>query len=215
MQRGNFVIAVTYSKTEVLQVAGLGALVLHELPTAAALVAMTVAVAGVVLLAIPRMQFGAPAGWRGLGPAAWCGLGAGAAFAVAVISYRAAGLEFMRTGPYSVWYAGGWTILLAQALQSAVICGWMAWRSRPQLLLVFSSWRISAIAGLAGAVASITGVTAYILRPAADVRALSMVEVVLSYLVSRRLMRERISPLEQAGLILVMAGVAGVCLDAR
>ena len=214
MHRGNFVIAVTYSKTEVLQVAFLGALLLHEVPTGLAFLAMTIAVIGVVLLAAPSIPFRADTGLSIIGPVAVFGLGAGSSFALAVIAYRIAGLEFMRTGPYSAWYVGGWTVLLAQLLQTAVICAWMACRSKTELGAVFSSWRVSGLAGLAGAVASITGVVAYILQAAADVRALSMIEVVLSYAVSKRFMHEQVSRTEQLGLILVMAGVVCVCLGA-
>ena len=53
------------------------------------------------------------------------------------------------------------------------------------------------------------------LRPAADVRALGMIEVVSSYLVSRSLMGERILPLEKIGLVLVLLGGIGACLGAR
>ena len=40
-----------------------------------------------------------------------------------------------------------------------------------------------------------------------------MVEVVFSYLVAHRFMRERLAPAEQAGLVLVLAGVAALLLQ--
>ncbi len=39
---------------------------------------------------------------------------------------------------------------------------------------------------------------------------LGMVEVVFSYLVSRRLLREKLAPAEQVGLVLVLTGVAAL-----
>ena len=53
--------------------------------------------------------------------------------------------------------------------------------------------------------------TAVALRPAADVRTLGLVEVLFSYVVSRRLFDERMSRNEMAGLLLVGAGVLVVC----
>ena len=58
-----------------------------------------------------------------------------------------------------------------------------------------------------GALASIGWMTATALRPAVDVRTLGLVEVLFSYLVSRRLFREQLSRKELAGLMLVSAGV--------
>ncbi len=76
-----------------------------------------------------------------------------------------------------------------------------------------AAWRISAAAGTAGALASIGWFTAYALTSAANVRTLGMVEVVFSYVVSRRLMQEKVSRAEQGGLLLVLAGLAALCLQ--
>ncbi|MDO4723532.1 MAG: EamA/RhaT family transporter, partial [Comamonadaceae bacterium] len=53
MKERNFAVAVTLSKTEVLQLALFAAVFLHELPTPLALLAMAVASAGVLLLSLP------------------------------------------------------------------------------------------------------------------------------------------------------------------
>ena len=60
MKERNFVLAVAYSKTEVLQVALFSAVLLQELPGPLALGAMAVATLGVVLLSLPA------GGWRAL-----------------------------------------------------------------------------------------------------------------------------------------------------
>jgi uncharacterized membrane protein len=69
------------------------------------------------------------------------------------------------------------------------------------------AWRLSTLAGAMGAMASIGWMTATALRPAVDVRTLGLVEVLFSYLVSRRLFREQTSRKELIGLLLVGAGV--------
>lgn len=215
MNHGNFVVAVTYSKTEVLQVALLGTLLLHEIPTALSLGSMVLAFVGVALLMRAKMlvQPGAPR-VPFFGPAALFGLGSGACFAIASVAYRYAGVTLADTG-VGAWQASGWSVLLAQLMQSGGLVAWLLWRDRGALRAVFSGWRFSLTAGLAGAVASSGWFLAYVLRPAADVRALGMVEVVFSYLVSRRLLRERVHPLENAGLLLVVAGGIGACIGAR
>ena len=65
MQERNFAVAVTLSKTEVLQVGLFSVVLLHELPTGMAVLAMVVATLGVLLLGLPRQ--GQLLSWR-----AWC-----------------------------------------------------------------------------------------------------------------------------------------------
>jgi len=54
MKERNFAVAVTLSKTEVLQVALFAGIFLHELPTAVALAAMALATFGVLILSLPQ-----------------------------------------------------------------------------------------------------------------------------------------------------------------
>ncbi|NEL42906.1 MAG: EamA/RhaT family transporter, partial [Xanthomonas perforans] len=54
MKERNFILAVAYSKTEVLQVALFSTVLLHELPGTVAMLAMAAATLGVVLLSLPR-----------------------------------------------------------------------------------------------------------------------------------------------------------------
>ena len=70
-----------------------------------------------------------------------------------------------------------------------------------------TAWRVSLVAGAAGALASIGWFTAFALTTAANVRTLGMVEVVFSYLVSHRLLREKLQPRERGGLLLVCIGL--------
>lgn len=213
MKERNFVVAVTFSKTEVLQVALFSSVFLGELPGGLSLLAIAVATAGVVLLAAPAKaadhRAGKPDAHPWSGRVALYGLACGAGFALSAVGYRGAALQLPGT---SAWLAGAWGVLWAQAIQTAVLGGWLALREPHALRVIAAAWRISLVAGAAGALASIGWFTAFALRPAADVRTLGLAEVFFSYLVSRRLMREKLSRAEQAGLVLVMAGVVLVCI---
>lgn len=207
MKQRNFVVGVAYSKTDALQVAVFATLFLHELPGWVTLLAMGLATAGVVLLSLPRRAADAPVGgvrsWTGL--AALYGLASGAGFALSAVGYRGASLQLPGVSP---WLVGGWGVLLAQAIQTVLLGGWLAVRARGALRAIAVAWRVSALAGAAGAMASIGWFTAFALTSAANVRTLGMVEVVFSYLVSRRLLREKLEVAEQAGLALVVLGVS-------
>jgi drug/metabolite transporter (DMT)-like permease len=211
MKQRNFVIGVAYSKTDALQVALFGTLLLGELPGWVTLLAMALATAGVVMLSLPQKKGAAAQGastWTGR--AAWFGLASGAGFAFSAVGYRGAALALAGTSP---WLIGAWGVLWAQALQSVVLGGWLAWRSRQSLRAITQAWRVSLVAGIAGALASIGWFTAFALTSAANVRTLGMVEVVFSYLVSHRLMREKLSRDEQLGLLLVAIGIGALTLQ--
>jgi len=208
MKQRNFVVGVAYSKTDALQVALFGSLFLRELPGAMTLLAIGLATAGVVMLSLPQ-KGAALEGRAWTSAAAWYGLASGAGFALSAVGYRGAALQVPET---SAWLAGGWGVLLAQSLQTLLLGGWLAWRAPAALRATVSAWRISAIAGAMGALASIGWFTAFALTTAANVRTLGMVEVVFSYLVSRRLLREKLAPLEQGGLALVVAGLLALGL---
>jgi drug/metabolite transporter (DMT)-like permease len=214
MQERNFILAVAYSKTEVLQVALFSGLLLHELPGAVAMLAMLAATLGVVMLSWPRGgadRAAAPVAPGSRGRVVGYGLASGACFALASVGFRGASLTLGEGIP--PWVAGGWGVLWAQLLQSLLLGGWLAARQPAALGAIARSWRLSSVAGSMGALASIAWFTAYAMRPAADVRTLGLVEVVFSYLVSRRVFGERLSRNEGIGLLLVTLGLVGICLQ--
>ncbi|GAB2728201.1 EamA family transporter [Melaminivora jejuensis] len=214
MQERNFAVAVTLSKTEVLQVALFAGVLLHELPSALAGVAMVVATVGVLLLSLPPRRLraaavGATGDGGGSGRAALYGLACGACFAVSSVGFRGAALALGEAPP---WLSGAWGVLLAQSLQSLGLGGWIVWRAPAGLAPLARAWRVSLLAGSMGAAASLAWFTAYAMQGAAQIRTLGMVEVVFSYLVSRRL-GESFSTLERLGLALMLIGLVLVCLQ--
>ena len=49
----------------------------------------------------------------------------------------------------------------------------------------------------------------------ADVRTLGMIEVVFSYIVSRRVLKEKLTRPEQIGMALMLLGLVLICLPLR
>lgn len=210
MKQRNFVVGVAYSKTDALQVALFGTLLLRELPGVVTMVAMGLATAGVVLMSLPPKAAAnaGPRAWTGA--AALYGLGSGAGFALSAVGYRGAALQLPDVSP---WLIGAWGVLIAQTIQSLLLGGWLAARAPQALRALVTAWRISLVAGASGALASLCWFTAFALTTAANVRTLGMVEVVFSYLVSRRVLREKLAPAEQAGLVLVVVGLLTLTLS--
>ena len=206
MRKRNFVVAVTYSKTEVVQVAVLGFAFLGDELSAVAVLAIAIVIAGVSLLSVqvagPRREFTA---W--VGSAAVYGVGAGLMLAIATVGYRGAGLELLQGGGVgSPWLVGAWGVVLAQSFQALVLVVWLSVRERSALLSVLRAWRVSMAAGVAGAAASIAWFTGFALQTAAHVRTLGMVEVLFSYAISRGFLLEKVTTTEKIGLVLVVLG---------
>ena len=212
MKERNFAVAVTLSKTEVLQVALFASIFLHELPTPLALLAMVLATVGVLMLSLPpRGQIFTLSAWAS--KSSIYGLICGACFALATIGFRGGAVELGRLGVTSPWLSGAWGVLIAQTMQSIGMGAWIAKTNEEGLRPIFRAWRISLVAGSMGAAASLAWFTAYAMQGAAPVRTLGMVEVVFSYIVSRRVFSEKLSLPEKLGMALMMAGLVLICLQ--
>ncbi|ARJ68465.1 DMT family transporter [Paracoccus contaminans] len=197
MQLRGFAVATALIKTEPVTLALLGALVLGEPLGPARMGAISLATAGVLLMAGTDWR---GAGWRALLTA----VAAGALFGASAIGFRGAILSLQGGG-----HVGRATMVLALslAMQTALVGGWLALTDRPVLRAMAGAWRESLGAGFLGALASQFWFIGFALAPAADVRTLALAEVAFAALVSRR-RRERIGPRMLAGIVLVMAGVA-------
>ncbi len=214
MKERNFIVAVAYSKTEVLQVALFATLFLHELPGWLTALAMLTATAGVMLLSMPNAttkttaRDGAALAAPWVNKAVWYGVGSGACFALANVGFRGASLTLPGLSP---WLIGAWTVVWAQTLQSLLLGSYLAAREPGSLVSIARAWRLSTVAGTMGALASIGWATATAMHSVAEIRTLGLVEVLFAYLVSHRLFKEKLTRKELIGLALVTAGLVVVC----
>ena len=204
MEERSFVVAVAYSKTEILQIGVYSIVLLGEPLSAAAVGAIALATIGVLLLSVKpgAERTGAIATW--FSPAALLGLASGAGFALSAVGYRGAILVLDHPLP---WIAGTYSVVWGQFLQTVLLGGYLLLRDRAGLVQVMVQWRVSTLAGLMGALASMGWLTAFAMRSAVDVRIVGLVEVLYSYALSRRFFREPVSWREIAGIALVAAGI--------
>ncbi len=200
----NFVVATAYSKTETIQAAIAGMLILSDSITAWALLAIVVSLAGVMLLAIARRQLAARELLASLfGRTAGIGLASGAGFGLAAVSYRAGSLSL--GGDYVA--SAACTLAAALLFQTVTMGLYLRLREPGQLTLVFRSWRISGAVGLAGMSASACWFTAMTIQNAAHVKALGQVELLFAFMVSTAFFRERVTGRELLGVLLVVTGI--------
>ena len=205
MQDRNFALGVAYAKTEVIQVALFAMILLGDPFTPAALIAIAFCLPGVMLLAPIDRQHPFRAllkGWTTR--SALLGIASGALFGIAAVGYRGAALA-LEGAAFPMQAAA--TLVAAQALQTALLGGWLLMRSAPIVVRVLREWRRSIFAGLMGATASACWFTAMAIEPAAHVRTLALIEILFGYFVSRGLFREHVSRMELTGMTLLLLGL--------
>ncbi|MBI3517093.1 MAG: EamA/RhaT family transporter, partial [Proteobacteria bacterium] len=167
----NFAIGVAYSKTEVIQVAIFGFVILAETIGLVVGISIVLAAAGVMLLATPG-QTGLVKGLTS--KAALLGIASGGVFAISAIGYRAAALALAPDAPI---IAAACTLVFAQFTQTLMLGGYLLAREPKVVAAVARAWRVSLLAGFMGALGSGCWVTAMALEPVAHVRTLGLVEL--------------------------------------
>lgn len=209
MDRTNFAIASAYSKTEVLQVAVFAVVLLGEPVTAISAVAIFVATIGVLLVSAKGTKSAGSAAW--LSRAAGYGIASGALFAIAAVGFRGATVALGIANPVM---SAAYTLAWALGIQTLALGAWLLATQKDKVFAVMGgAWKLSLLAGLMGSAASVGWFTAFAMRNAPDVRALGLIEVFFSWLFARRLFGERTTKLEGAGMALLVAGLAILCLQ--
>jgi drug/metabolite transporter (DMT)-like permease len=198
--RHNFAAGIAFSKTEAVQAALFEVLVLGSALSGAGALAIGVATAGVLMISLARPS---SAGLRD--SALWLGVASGGLFAISAVAFRTASLALAHP---SFLMSAATTLLGAQALQTALLGGWLAWREPGQLAAVRASWRVASLAGATGTLASAGWFTAMTLTVAAYVRTLGLVELLFTFAVGRIVFRETPAVRELAGAALLAGGIA-------
>jgi drug/metabolite transporter (DMT)-like permease len=201
MQLRSFSVATTFIKTEAVQVAVFGVVLLGEHLTLMGATAIVVATAGVVLAAA---KAGGDFKSDRLRPVVY-GLASGGCFALAAVEFRGAILEL---GDGAYYLRAATALVWALSFQALLLGAWMTLFARRALLASFDLWRQSLVAGFLGAFASQFWFLGFSLTAAANVRALGLVEVVFAQVVAQRVFAQRATAREAVGMTLVVAGVA-------
>lgn len=208
MEERNFAVGVAYSKSEVIQVALFGLVLLGDRISPLAIISIVVASIAVVLLSLPRRNRSLAAVARAWASrSALLGLGSGAAFGMAAVGYRGAALALATP---SVVFAAAEALVWAQLFQTVLLGGYLVWRNAAVVAAVIEAWRVSLLAGAMGAIGSACWFTAMAMQPVARVRTLGLIELYFSYIVSRRVFREPLGGVELIALLLLAAGLIGI-----
>jgi drug/metabolite transporter (DMT)-like permease len=201
----NFAVGTTYSKTETIQTAIFGILILGDPLGLGAAAAILISLAGVMAISVAgtRMNF------LGLLTSltekpALIGIASGAFFGLSAISYRGASLAL---GGGGFLIRAAFTLACVTVFQTLIMALYMRLREPGQLSAVLRAWRVAAWAGASGMIASAGWFTAMTIQNAAYVRALGQIELLFTFAASVFLFHERPNRIEVAGIVLVVAGI--------
>ena len=201
MNERSFVVTTAYLKTEAIQTAIFGFLILGDHLTFFKVMAILIATVGVVITAL---RIGGKSSFAEVRPTI-TGLVAAAAFALSAVGFRGAittvpGVSFVTAASY--------TLVLGLLLQTLVLTIYLLWRAPAILSKILLLWRPSLFAGFVGAFSSQFWFLAFALTAAANVRTLALVEVLFAQAVAYYSFKQPVSLRELLGIVLIVIGVA-------
>ena len=204
----NFAVGITFKKTEVIQTALFGLVILGDQISTVGWVAIIVGLVGVLVLSDPPSGEGALIG-RVWNKAASLGIISGALFAISAIGYRAATLEIDSEDPLMRSSVTLCVVTLSQTVGMAV---WLAWREEGEVGRVLGVWRTAIWMGLTGMLGSIFWFTAFTLQNAAYVFAVGQIEVIFSLAASYLFFKEKMATRELVGIFFLSGSILGLIL---
>ena len=204
----NFAVGITFKKTEVIQTAIVGFLVLGDRVSTGAIGAILLGLIAVLLLSKTPGRSGA--WWHHLtNKASRLGLGSGVLFAISSVAYRGASLEL---GEVDAWFRALVTLAVVVTVQFLSMGIWLLWRDRAELRAVWETRRTGVFVGLTSLSGSFCWFFAFSLQNAAYVKALGQVELIFSLLASILFFRESITRREIAGISLLGLSILALVL---
>jgi drug/metabolite transporter (DMT)-like permease len=201
----NFAVGTTYSKTETVQAALFGIIILGDVLGLYGVIAIAISFVGIMLLSMSGSDLKLNdfiTGWTG--KTALFGLISGGLFGVSAVSYRGAALSLEID---SAAMAAAFALVNVVIFQTVVMTIYILVREKGQMTKIIGNWRIAGWVGVTGTLGSIGWFTAMTLQNAAYVRAVGQVELIFTFLISYFFFKEKTNRNEAFGILLVLAGI--------
>lgn len=201
----NFAVGTTYSKTEVIQVALLGLILLGDTVSTAGAFAIAFGMVGILALSVAHQQVS----WKALATGFFerttmIGLLCGLCLGASVVFFRGASLSL---GDDAVIIRAAFALAVSLVMQTVIMGAYLLWREPGQMTAILRHWRPSLAVGVSGFLASVGWFTAFTLQNAAYVRAVGQIELVFTFIASVVFFGEKVSRLEIAGILLIVGAI--------
>lgn len=199
----NFAVGITLKKTETIQTALVGFVILGDRVSLLGMLAICIGLVGVLVLSDPPKVHAR--GWRKLANrAAGLGMASGLFFAISAVTYRGATLEVASDDVFLRAAIAVSAVTMSQTIGMSL---WLRWKEPGEVRRVWAARRVAAWMGLASMLGSLSWFTAFTLQNAAYVFAVGQIEVIFSLLASVLFFKEKITGRELVGIALLTASI--------
>ena len=204
----NFAVGITFKKTEVIQTALVGWILLGETISSLGIGVIVIGLIGVLLLSETPGLDGD--WWRRIcNRASGLGVLSGFLFAISGVCYRGATLELASEDPL---LRAGVTLACVTSAQLIAMALWLRLFEPGQILAVWRARRTAAWIGVTSMAGSFCWFTAFTLQTVAYVNALGQIELIFSLLATVFFFKEPITRRELSGLGVLSASILGLIL---
>ena len=201
----SFAVGTTFSKLEVILIAGLGAGLLGDTVGPIGLIAIMIGAAGTIALSLNETKMTVQSLLAGLmDKVTLVGLLCAALLGASVVFFRGAALAL--DGPDFIM-AAAYALAIALVMQTVIMGAWFVFFDRVELAKVVREWRHAGPVGIVGMACSVCWFTAFTLQNAAYVRAVGQIELVFAFVASVFFFREKVSRTEILGILLIAAAI--------
>jgi len=206
----NFAVGTTFSKTEILQIAFMGLILLGDEVSLAGTGAIVLGLIGVVILSMAQSAIT----WGNLATSLFekstlVGLVCGAFLGASVVFFRGATLSLDEG---EVIIRAAFSLAVALIMQTVMMGVYLLLREPGQLTAVVRNWRPASAVGIAGFLGSVGWFTAFTLQNAAYVRAVGQVELIFTFIASILFFKEKTNAMELVGILVIFAAVIAIIL---
>lgn len=199
----NFAVATSLAKTEAIQVAIVGALLFATPLSIMGWFSVIVGVIGVFF--VSKIKFSlreALAGSDAMSGLAF-GLLAGLGLAITTLLIRESSLALHT----DLMVSAAITLVFMITVQSIISVAYVYIQDKKQLKLMLTHWRLCLFVGVTSVLGSIGWFTGASMQTAAYVKALGQVEFFITLALTYRLFKEKITPIEYIGMLLIILSV--------
>lgn len=198
-QYKNFAVSSSLSKTEAIQIAIIGAILFASPLSWLGWVSVVVSAIGVFFLSKVRFSFNDVIA----NPGAGYGLASGLGLAFATLLIREASLALST----NLLLSAAFTLAFMITVQSVISIVYLWFQDKTQFKLMAKHWRLALFIGITSTLGSIGWFTASSMQLAAYVKALGQIEFFITLLLTYRVFKEKITPAEYCGMLLIIFSV--------
>ena len=201
-QFSNFIVGTTLSKTEVVQIAILETLILHDTFNFWTIIGIIISTIGVLVFSTKNKDMII----KNLSSkSTMVGLACGFLLASSVTFYRAATLSLVNFD--SKFEMALSTLFVGVLIQSIILTIYLLYFEKSEFKKMYQNKFQCIAAGFCGFVTTLSWFYAFTLVQAAIVRAVGQIELLFSYIASRYYFKEKIKFIEVIGILIFAIGV--------